>query len=126
MSNREVVSVPNAPNLPLSPAMKAGSYIFVSGRSGHKDDEGREIKGIKAQTRQCMERMKQALEMAGASVNDMVKATIFLATAEDFAEMNEVYQSYFPDKDYPARSAVVVGLLNPAMHVEIECIAYKP
>jgi 2-iminobutanoate/2-iminopropanoate deaminase len=126
MSKKEVITVPNPPNLPLSPAIRAGDYIFVSGRSGHKDDEGREVKGIEAQTRQCMERVKQALEMAGSSVDDIIKVTIFLASTEDFAQMNEVYRSYFPNKDYPARSTVVVGLLNPAMHIEIECIAYKP
>lgn len=126
MSKKEIINVPNAPNLPLSPAIRAGDYIFVSGRSGYKDDEGREVKGIEAQTRQSMERMKQALEMAGSSVDDMVKVTVFLASADDFAQMNEIYQSYFPNKDYPARSTVVVGLLNPAMHIEIECIAYKP
>jgi 2-iminobutanoate/2-iminopropanoate deaminase len=48
------------------------------------------------------------------------------AIIEDFAQMNEIYQSYFPNRDYPARSTTVAALLNPAMHIEIECIAYKP
>jgi len=48
------------------------------------------------------------------------------ASREYFAQMNEVYQSYFPNRDYPARSTMVAGLLNPAMHIEIGCIAYKP
>ena len=49
---------------------------------------------------------------------------IFLRHADHFAQMNEVYQSYFP-KDYPARSTVVTGPVIANMLVEIECIAYS-
>jgi len=124
---KEVVTVPNKPkpSLPYSPAIKAGDYIFVSGQVGSVDDKGREIKGIEAQTRRCLENMKQVLEAAGSSLNDVVKVTIFLVNVGDFAKMNEVYQSYFP-KDYPARSTAITGLVRPAMLVEMECIAYRP
>jgi len=123
---KEVVTVPNKPkpSLPYSPAIKAGDYVFVSGQVGSVDDKGREIKGIEAQTRRCLENMKQVLEAAGLSLNDVVKVTIFLVNVGDFAKMNEVYQSYFP-KDYPARSTAITGLVRPAMLVEMECIAYR-
>ncbi len=81
------------------------------------------MKGIAAQTRQCLENIRQILEAAGSSLEDVVKVTVFLRDAGYFAQMNEVYQSYFP-KDHPARSAVVTGSVVPNMLVEIECIAY--
>lgn len=125
MARKECFVLPHMVDRPFSSAVRAGDFVFVSGSSGHVDAQGNPVKGIETQTRQCMERMKQALEIAGSSVDDIAKVTIFLASAEDFAKMNQVYQSYFPNKDYPARSTVVAGLLNPAMHIEIECIAYK-
>ena len=69
--------------------------------------------------------MRQVLESAGVSFNDVVKVTVFLANVADFAKMNEVYQSYFPT-DQPARSTVITGLVIPGMLIEIECIAYSP
>lgn len=122
---KEAITVPNAPKYPFSPAIKAGDYIFVSGQGGFIDAEGREVKGIEAQTTQCLENMKQVLEAAGASLADVVKVTIFLGNVADYAKMNEVYQSYFP-QNYPARSAAVTGLVMPNMLIEVECIAYSP
>jgi 2-iminobutanoate/2-iminopropanoate deaminase len=120
-----IITVPNALKLPLSPAIKAGDYVFVSGQIGFMDSGGKAVKGIGAQTRQCLENIKQVLGTAGSSLNDVVKVTVFLAKIDHFAQMNEVYQSYFP-KDYPARSTIVVGEMIPGMLVEIECIAYSP
>jgi len=122
---KEVVAVPNRPKTPYSPGIKAGDYIFVSGQLGTVDDQGRELRGIEAQARQCLENVKQVLEAAGSSLSDVVKVTVFLAKADDFAKMNEVYRSYFT-KDLPARSAVITGLPLPGMVIEIECIAYHP
>lgn len=122
---KEVITIPNAPKLPFSPAIRGGDYIFVSGQGGFVDAEGREVKGIEAQTKQCLENMKQVLETAGSSLDDVVKVTVFLGNVNDYAKMNEVYQSYFP-KDYPARSTAVTGLVIPNMLIEIECIAYCP
>ncbi len=111
---------------PVSPGAKAGDYIFLSGQIGPVDDKGKELSGIEAQTRQALENMKSILKEGGASLSDVVKVTIFLINIGDFAKMNEVYKSYF-DKDYPARSTVVIAALaRPEMLVEIECIAYRP
>jgi len=122
---KEVITVPNAPKYPFSPAIKAGDYIFVSGQGGFIDAEGKEVKGIEAQTRQCLENMKQVLEVAGSCLDDVVKVTIFTGSAGDYAKMNEVYRSYFP-KHYPARSACVTGLVMANMLIEMDCIAYSP
>ena len=123
---KQVINVPNAPKLPFSPAIKAGDYIFVSGQGGFQDPKtGEAIERIEAQTKQCLENMKQVLETAGSSLDDVVKATVFLGNVADYARMNEVYQSYFP-KDQPARSTAVTGLVIPNMLIEMECIAYSP
>ena len=111
---------------PYSPASKAGNYIFVSGQVGFTDpDTGKDIEGIEAQTKQCLNNMKRVLGSMGASLSDVVKVTIFLENRDDFAKMNEVYQGYFRGNK-PARSTVVTGLINPKMLIEVECIAYCP
>jgi 2-iminobutanoate/2-iminopropanoate deaminase len=100
---KQVINIPNAPKYPFSPAIRAGNYIFVSGQRGFVDAEGKEVKRIEAQTRQCLENMKQVLETADSSLGDVVKVAVFLGSVADYAKMNEVYQSYFT-KDQPARS----------------------
>lgn len=122
---KKVITIPGAPKLPFSPAIRAGDYIFVSGQVGFTDAQGKEVKGIEAQVRQCLENIKEVLTAAGSSLNDVVKVTVFLRYENDFAKMNEVYQSYFT-KDRPARSTVIAGLAHPSMLIEMECIAYSP
>ena len=124
---KQVITVPTSlPGVPYSPGMKAGDYTFVSGQVGHVDGKGNKLEGIEAQTRRVMENMKDVLAAAGASLSDVVKTTVFLVKADDFAKMNEVYKTFF-DKDYPSRSTVTVAALaRPEIIVEIECIAYHP
>ncbi len=124
--SKKVITIPDAPKLPFSPAIKAGDYIFASGQTGHQDRKtGEEIKGIEAQTRQCLEKMKRVLKAADSALSDVVKMTVFLRNANDFVKMNEVYQGYFVE-DQPARSTVVTNLVMPNMLIEVECIAYHP
>ena len=120
---KKVISVPDAPKLPFSPAIRAGDYIFVSGQVGFVDAKGKEVKGIEPQTRLCLENMKRVLVAGGASLDDVVKVTVFLRNEENFAKMNEIYQGYFPE-DKPARSTVVAGLALPKILIEMDCIAY--
>ena len=124
--SRQIISVPNAPRMPFSPAIKTGQYLFVSGQAGfYNPKTGQEVKGIEAQTKQTLENIKEVLEAADLSLPDVVKATDFLRNADDVGKMNEVYADFFP-KDYPARSTVIVGLALPQMLIEMECIAYCP
>lgn len=121
---KKIINLPRTTDLPFSPAVKTDQYIFVSGQVGFQDPEtGKEIKGIEEQCKQCVESMKKILAAAGSSLNDVVKMTVFLRNAKDFAAMNEVYQSYFID-DKPARSTVITGLVLSNMLVEMDCIAY--
>jgi 2-iminobutanoate/2-iminopropanoate deaminase len=123
--SKRIITVPNAPKYPFSPAIKAGDYIFVSGQGGFVDDNGKDVKGIEAQTRLCLENIRRILETSGSSLSDVIKVTIFLGNVGDYGKMNEVYQSYFPEA-YPARSTAVTGLVIPNMLIEMECIAYCP
>ena len=123
MMTREVITVPNAPQRPFSPGIKAGGYIFTSGQAGVTNPEtGEELKGIEAQTRQCLENIKRVLEIAGSSMDNVVKTTVFITDVADFSKMNEIYTTYFPQNP-PARSTIVTGLVISSMVVEIECIA---
>lgn len=109
--------------LPLSYAMKAGNFVFVSGCSGFRAREtGAPIEGIEDQTRETVELIKDTLEAAGSSLDKVVKATVFLRNAQDFPKMNQVYHAFFPNNP-PARTTLVVGLVLPQMLVEIECVA---
>ena len=123
---KKVITVPTAlPGVPYSPAIEAGDYIFVSGQVGHVDGEGNNLEGVEAQTRQALDNMRRVLEAAGASMDDVVKTTVFLVRAEDFPRMNDVYRTYFT-RDLPARSTVIVAALaRPEIVVEIEGIAYR-
>ncbi len=121
---KQFISISHAAKYPFSPAVRAGDYIFVSGQVGLHPNTGETMEGIEAQTRQCLENIKQILEAADSSLADVVKVTVFLGSVADFAKMNEVYQSYFP-KDKPARSTVITALAFPNMLIEIECIAYS-
>ena len=124
MAKRKVTIMPHKV-MPFSRAVRAGDFIFTSGAGGTVDAQENPVEGIEAQTRQCLEKTKQVLQAADSSLNDVVKVTIFLANADDFAKMNEVYRDYFP-KDAPARSTVITGLVRSDMLIEIECVAYKP
>ena len=122
---KEFINLPSTETRPYSSAARAGDYIFVSGHLGSVDSEGKEVQGIAAQTKQCFDNIKETLAAAGASLDDVVKVTVFLCSEKDFAGMNEVYRSFFP-KEKPARSTVVSGLVLPNMLIEIECIAFAP
>ena len=124
MAKREFIVHPTRADLPFSAAVRAGDFIFASGTTGTADAQGNPVKGIEAQTIQCLENINQVLQTAGASLSDVVKATVFLRNVDDFAKMNEVYVKYFPESR-PARSTVITGLVRPDMLVEIECIVYK-
>jgi 2-iminobutanoate/2-iminopropanoate deaminase len=108
--------------LPFSEAVRVGDVLYLSGKLG-TDGSGKVVPGgIAAETRQTMENVKAALERCGSSLNHVVKATVMLADMNEWAEMNTVYVTYFPDH-FPARSAMGVNGLARGARVEIEVIA---
>ncbi len=104
--------------------MRAGDTVYISGQVPMGAD-GKIVEGnIEAQTKQVLENIKAALALAGASMEDVVKTTIWLEDARDFGRMNAVYGAYFP-KDPPARTTVESRLMID-IKIEIEAIAYAP
>lgn len=93
---------------------------------GTKPGGGLADGGIEGQTRQALENVKAALALAGASMTDVAKCTVFLTDAANFAAMNQVYREFFPT-DPPARSTVAVAaLVLSGSLLEIECTAAAP
>ena len=110
---------------PYSQAIEANGMVFVSGQLPIDPATGTFAEGgIKELTRQSLTNMKAILAEAGLTMANVVKTTVFLADMADFAEMNEVYASFF-EGVCPARSAVAVKTLPKEARVEIECIAAR-
>ena len=111
----------------LSKATVLGDLVFVSGIGPHDPKTGKQVAGgIREQTKIVMELMKAALEEAGSSLDDVLKCTVFLTDMNHYAEMNEVYSSYF--NVAPARTCVQVSKLprpEEAVMIEIDAIACK-
>ncbi|MEM2872453.1 MAG: Rid family detoxifying hydrolase [Candidatus Caldarchaeum sp.] len=109
---------------PYSQAVKAGSFIFLSGQVALNPATGKiEDSDVRSQTRRILENAKGLLESNGYSLKDVVKAVVYLTKPEHFQEMNEVYREYFVDMP-PARTTVVVALPLKDALVEIDLIAY--
>lgn len=106
--------------IPLSPAVIANGFVFVSGRVPTAPD-GSIPEGIDAQTRLVLDQVKALVEEAGSSMDNVVKTTVFLTQNDVFAGMNAAYADYFP-KEPPARSTIICDLAIDAL-VEIEAIA---
>lgn len=122
---KEIISTTNAPAAigPYSQAVKAGNLLFVSGQVPLDPATGAPVEAtIQAQTTQSLNNLKAILAQAGATMDNVVKTTVFLKDMEDFAEMNRIYQTFFA-ADCPARSAVQVRRLPKDVLVEIEAIA---
>jgi 2-iminobutanoate/2-iminopropanoate deaminase len=113
-----------ASHVPLSPAVRAGDFIFISGQVPTGANGTVVEGGIEPQTRQVLENVKAALALAGAGMEHVVKTTVFLEDARDFGGMNKVYAIYFP-KEPPTRSTLECRLMID-IKVEIEAVAYKP
>ena len=121
------IYTPNAPAAigPYSQAVQAGSMLFVSGQIPIDPATGNFAgEDIVTQTRQSLTNVKNILEAAGYSLNDVVKTTVLLADIADFAAMNAVYAEFFSENK-PARACFAVRDLPKAALVEIEAIANK-
>lgn len=123
--SREVIKVKGSKSEVLSPGFRAGDFIYTSGQIGRDPQTGEIAETIQEQTRLTLENVREILKIAGATMNDVVKVTVFLADMTSFEEMNKVYITYF-DEPRPSRSCVGTKLVGPNMKVEIEVVAYKP
>lgn len=123
----QAISTSEAPAAigPYSQAIRVGNLLFTSGQIP-LDAEGKLVEGgIEEQTHQVFRNLQAVVTAAGASLTDVVKATVFIKDMEQFAALNAIYASYFGDHK-PARSTVEVARLPKDVLVEIELIVSLP
>ncbi len=110
--------------IPVSGAVKVGRSVLVSGMPAFDANGKLAVGDFQAQMKQVMDNLTGVLKAAGADWSRVVKTNVLLTRASDFAEMNRIYGSYFPEGKYPARTTMIVaGLPHPDFLLEIECEA---
>ncbi len=108
---------------PFSDAVRVGNMLYLSGQLG-VDADGKVVSGgIKAETKQVMERVGRVLEANRSSLAHVVKCTVMMADISERGAMNEVYVAFFPMGRLPARSTFGTNGLALGARVEIECLA---
>ena len=125
MGDLKFVATERAPKAigPYSQGVIANGMVFTAGQVALNPATGELVQGdVKAQTEQVMQNLHAVLTSAGTTLKKVVKTTVFLATMDDFAAMNEVYAQHFGDHK-PARSTVAVKTLPRNALVEIDVVA---
>lgn len=120
-----IISTEKAPKAigPYSQAVKIGDFLYTSGQIPIDVNTGNVVEGgVESQTRMVLKNLEAVLKEAGLTLENVVKATIFIKDMNMFATINEVYGEYFK-KPYPARSCVEVARLPKDVLVEIEAVA---
>jgi 2-iminobutanoate/2-iminopropanoate deaminase len=126
MSRIAISSAAAPPALgPYSQAIVANGLVFCSGTAGIDPETGEAPAGIEAQTEQALRNLAAVLAEAGATMDDLVKTTIFYSDVATFGALNEVYARHMPDPP-PARSAPANVQLPRGLLVSIEAIAVLP
>ncbi len=125
--SKKVISTSKAPAAigPYSQANFINGVLYISGQIPIDPESGNLVDGIEKETHQVMKNLKAILDEAGMSFSNVVKATIFLKSMDDFAAMNEIYASYLEANNYPARETVQVSCLPKNVSVEISMIAHQ-
>ncbi len=124
MSNRAVISTPNAPAAigPYSQAVKVGNTVWISGQIPLVPETMELVTGdITAQATQVFRNLRAIAEAAGGSLNKAVKINISLTNLDHFAAVNDVMASFL-EQPYPARACVQVAALPKGADIEVEAI----
>ena len=123
MAHPVPVSTPEVPpnNHTYSQAVRLGELVFLSGQLGVDPATSTLAEGITGQTRQALENVAAVLAAAGSSLDRVAKVNIYITDFSLLAEMNLVYQSYFPHR--PAKTTVEVSRLDRGALIEIEVVA---
>ena len=121
---RSAIATSGAPQAigPYSQAVKAGTWVFVSGQLPLDPTGGAMPAAVAEQTEFCLRNVAAILGQAGLGLKDVVKTTVFMTDLKQFAAMNEVYARHFP-APCPARATVQVAALPKGAAVEIEAVA---
>lgn len=111
---------------PYSPAVAANGFLFVSGQIPLNPQNGELALGsFEAQARQTLNNLQSVIEAGGASLDDVVKVTIFVTDLGKFSELNKIYEEYF-GASKPARATVQVAALPKGVEVEMDATAALP
>ncbi|AUC76351.1 Rid family detoxifying hydrolase [Olleya sp. Bg11-27] len=125
---KKIISTSKAP-APIGPynqAILSKNTLYTSGQIAlHPETGALVIDDIKTETKQVMENMKAVLEAADMTFEHVIKTSIFISDMHNFAQINEVYGTYFNDATAPARETVEVANLPKFVNVEISMIAIK-
>ena len=123
---KKVISTDKAPAAigPYSQSIEVENMVYTSGIIPVDPATGEIPEGSVAQAEQAFTNMKNLLEAAGTSVDNVIKTTVFIKEMNDFGAINEVYAKYFTEP-YPSRSCVEVARLPKDVMLEIEAIATK-
>ena len=126
MPERQPIIPPGvAPNPNLSPGIRVGDMLYVSGHVG-VDADGNVAEGAEAQSRQVMANIRGVIEAAGGRMEDVCKITCFLTNMDDYAAYSKVRLETWPENP-PASSTVGVStLVRPELVVEVEAIVKLP
>ena len=122
----EHLTFSNAPERvgPFSHAVKAGNFLFVTGQMPtQKNGKKLVVGGIKIQTKQVMENLRDVLKEADSDFDKVIFARVYLVNFQDFEKINNVYESYFKKNKLPARTCIGVTGLAVGASVEIDLIA---
>jgi 2-iminobutanoate/2-iminopropanoate deaminase len=124
MKMKEVYVTDKAPRPvgPYSQVVKAGGFLFLAGQIPLTSENVMNEGDVAAQAHQVMKNLQAVLEKAGATLDQVVKTTIFLADLNDFEAVNQVYAQYFQEP-YPARSTIQAARLPKGARLEIDAIA---
>ena len=121
--NRAVNLAGASQNLPFSDGIVAANTLYIAGQQG-TDRKGKLKNGISDQTQATLEHIEEVVDQAGFEMKDVVTVNVYLSDIADFAAMNKVYTTFFPNPK-PARTTIqAAGLVNGAK-VEISAIAVK-
>ncbi len=107
---------------PYSQGITVGEMVFTSGQIPINPATGEIPTGVQAQAEQALKNVSKVLEAAGASMDKVVKTTVFIQNMDDFAAINEIYAKFFTEP-YPVRSCVEVAKLPKGVLLEVEAIA---
>jgi 2-iminobutanoate/2-iminopropanoate deaminase len=111
-----------AEGLPFSNGILVGNTLYVAGQEGSVN--GKLAEGIGPQTEAALGAIKKIVEQAGFQMSDVVSVTVYMADLSEFADMNKVYKTFFPEPR-PARATVQVAALVANARIEISAIAVK-
>ena len=111
---------------PYNQAIKAGNFVYCSGQIAINPYSKKIdcLGDIKGETTQVLNNLKAVLTASGASLEDVIKTTIFLTDLNNFQIVNKIYSEFFQSEPSPARACVEVSSLPKGVLIEIDCVAY--